>query len=75
MSLGHMGDSKPLLLSGPEVALDVAIGIDDQRLPAGVTPKEVTGLSELRIVKAFEKHEGLGAVGYEMTSYLPYIYG
>jgi hypothetical protein len=58
-----MGNAKPFLLGSPDVALDVAIGIDDQRLPAGVAPDEVTGLSELRIVEALEKHERLWARG------------
>src|SRR3954462_39024 len=56
MGLGHVRNSESLVVRRLNIGIDVAVRIDDERLTAGRTADEVTGLGELGVVEALQKH-------------------
>jgi hypothetical protein len=58
VGLGHVGDAEPFAVCSPEIAVQIPVGIDDQRFPTRRTADQVTCLRELGVEEAFEDHGG-----------------
>jgi hypothetical protein len=56
VGFGDVGDAEVQRSGEGQVLLDVAGGIDDQRLPRLATADEIPGLCELRIPDAVQEH-------------------
>ena len=59
VGLGDGGDRQSVTVGEFAIDRDVPAGIDDDRLPVGLTGDEVTGVGEVGIENAFEEHGGL----------------
>ena len=55
---GHMRHTQPLGFGGGNELLDVAIGVEHDRLAGALAADQIARLRELGVVEALEKHEG-----------------
>ncbi len=55
--LGDLRNAQALLFRGGDVLLDVAIGVDDERLPGALAPDQIAGLRERGLIKALYEHD------------------
>ncbi len=59
MGLGHGGDGHAMPIGQIQIHTDVAAGVDHHCLSFGLAADEVSGLGEVFVVDAFEKHRNL----------------
>src|SRR6476659_3365002 len=71
VSLGYVSDSESLFCSGLEVRIEIPVGIDHQPFTAGGMADEITGLGQLGIVEAAEKHCSAGSVADSTNEFQP----
>jgi len=62
MGIGNCDNSKALLLRKVEVAINVALRVNDDGLPGALAGNQVSILGESVVGDLFEKH-GIGWVG------------
>ena len=60
--LGDVRDAEPRRRGGREVALEVAVRVDDERLSGALAADEVARLGEGGIVDTLEVHGGIGGL-------------
>ena len=54
--LSHGGDAEALVLGEVDIPVEVAVGIDDERLAGGRAADQIAGLGELFVVEHAQEH-------------------